>query len=340
MRNIRLFMFAACTLLFAACGKQTVKIITPPDASNRILFGAEQLQTTLDKAGYQVVMQQGDTIFSNPDVRTILLTETNDTTLKKEGFQITTVGSKGKLNLPEKLTDGPEMVLRGACVGLQKMTYLPGHGVYEYPYTPESFPWFYDKEQWIKYLDMLVANRMNSLYLWNGHPFASLVKLKDYPFALEVDEETFKKNEEMFSFLTEEADKRGIFVIQMFYNSILSKPFAEHYGLRTQDRNRPITPLIADYTRKSIAAFIEKYPNVGLLVCLGEAMCTVEDDVEWFTKTIIPGVKDGLQALGRTDEPPLLLRAHDTDCKLVMDAALPLYKNLYTMHKYLSLIHI
>ena len=39
---------------------------------------------------------------------------------------------------------------------------------------------------------MLVANRMNSLYLWNGHPFASLVKLKDYPFALEVDEETFK----------------------------------------------------------------------------------------------------------------------------------------------------
>ena len=62
-----------------------MKIITPPDASNRILFGAEQLQTPLDKAGYRVVMQQGDTTFSNPDVRTILLTETNDTTLKKEG---------------------------------------------------------------------------------------------------------------------------------------------------------------------------------------------------------------------------------------------------------------
>ena len=93
-------------------------------------------------------------------------------------------------------------------------------------------------------------------------------------------------------------------------------------------------PLISDYTRKSVAAFIEKYPNVGLLVCLGEAMDTYEDDVEWFTKTIIPGVKDGLKALGRTDEPPILLRAHDTDCKMVMDAALPLYKNLYTMHKY------
>lgn len=105
---------------------------------------------------------------------------------------------------------------------------------------------------------------MNSLYLWNGHPFASLVKLEEYPFAVEVDEETFKKNEEMFSFLTAEADKRGIFVIQMFYNILLSKPFAEHYGLKTQDRNRPITPLVSDYTRKSVAAFIE---NIPMWVC-------------------------------------------------------------------------
>lgn len=360
MKHTKLFLLAACTCLLSACGKPAVSILTPPQASNRVLFAAEQLQATLGEAGYQVIMQHGDTVVSDSTVRTIVLCEVNDTLLQKEGFHITTQGSvtqvegrdgsgviygcrelidrvnqsDGKLDFPIEMTDAPEMVLRGSCIGLQKMVYLPGYGVYEYPYTPENFPWFYDKEQWIKYLDMLVANRMNSLYLWNGHPFASLVKLKDYPFALEVDEATFKMNEEMFSFLTEEADKRGIFVIQMFYNIILSKPFADHYGLKTQDRNRPISPLIADYTRKSIAAFIEKYPNVGLLACLGEAMSTVEDDVEWFTRTIIPGVKDGLKALGRTDEPPLLVRAHDTDCKQVMDAALPLYKNLYTMHKY------
>ena len=239
-----------------------------------------------------------------------------------------------KQPLPAEFTDAPEMVLRGACIGLQKPYYLPGRSVYEYPYTPETFPWFYDKELWIDYLDMLVENRMNSLYLWNGHPFASLVKLEEYPFALEVDEETFKMNEEIFSFLTTEADKRGIYVIQMFYNIIVSKPFAVHYGISTQDRNRPIIPYIADYTQKSIAAFVEKYPNVGLLVCLGEAMATYEDDVVWFTETVIPGVKDGLQALGRTDEPPIIVRAHDTDASMVMEAALPLYSNLYTMHKY------
>jgi hypothetical protein len=245
------------------------------------------------------------------------------------------VKSEKTLPLTINIQDAPEMVLRGTAIGIQKPDYLPGREVYEYPYTPESFPWLYDKQHWIDYLDMMLENKYNSLYLWNGHPFSSLVKLKDYPYALEVDEATFKKNEEIFKFLTEEANKRGIWVIQMFYNILIPQPFAEKHGLKTQDRNRPIIPLIADYTRKSIAAFVEKYPNVGLLVTLGEAMEGVgQDDIEWFTKTIIPGVQDGLKALGATSEPPIVLRGHDTDAPAVMKAALPLYKNLYTMAKY------
>lgn len=351
---IRYILIAVIAAITWSCESKKIAIEYPEDGSNRVKFAAEHLKSALEAKGYDVLDKAAD------GVELIRLSQATDSVGPKEGFTIKSadgvidvVGNDGSgviygcqelvdrlemdgsfEKLPASFSDAPEMVLRGACVGVQKPYLLPGRAVYEYPYTPENFPWFYDKELWIKYLDMLVENRMNSLYLWNGHPFASLVKLEDYPFAVEVDEETFKKNEEMFSFLTTEADKRGIFVIQMFYNILLSKPFAEHYGLKTQDRNRPITPLVSDYTRKSVAAFIEKYPNVGLLVCLGEAMDTYEDDVVWFTETIIPGVKDGLAKLGRTDEPPLLLRAHDTDCKAVMDAALPLYKNLYTMHKY------
>ncbi|CAM4024761.1 hypothetical protein SAMN06265348_101288 [Pedobacter westerhofensis] len=300
------------------------------------------------------------TIFIGKSADPVIQATKSPANTHKEGFSITTTGDKliisgmddsgvlyGCLELaeqirhtgkiPEKLnlTDQPEMVLRGTAIGLQKSDYLPGRDVYEYPYTESTFPWFYDKNLWIKYLDMLVENRYNSLYLWNGHPFSSLVRLKDYPYAVEVDDATFKKNEEMYRFLTTEADKRGIWVIQMFYNIIIPKPFAEKHHLKTQDRNRPIIPLIADYTRKSIAAFVEKYPNVGLLVALGEAMEGVgQDDVDWFTKTIIPGVQDGLKALGRTDEPPIVLRAHDTDAPRVMKSALPLYKNLYTEAKF------
>ena len=324
---------------------QKVSVVTGKKTTVREQYAKEYLQKKLTAMGYTIVQKNGD--------YQIALSCKHSG--KTEGYQISRNHQKisiigndpsgviyGCVELAERIRQGkdpivdesPQMVMRGTCIGLQKTVYLPGHAVYEYPYTPENFPWFYDKEEWIRYLDMMVENKMNSLYLWNGHPFASLVKLKDYPFALEVDEETFKKNEEIFSFLTHEADRRGIWVIQMFYNIILSKPFADHYGLKTQDRHRPITPLIADYTRKSIAAFIEKYPNVGLLVCLGEAMATIDDDVTWMKETIIPGIKDGLKASGRTDIPPVVLRSHDTDGPLVLKESLPLYPNIYTMSKY------
>lgn len=358
-RSYKPFFLLILGVIFLSCSRQKqLTIVYDEGASPRIKFGAEKLRETLQETGYKTGISSDTTLLSG-EGKTIYITSSEDTSLQKEGFRIKAVHAglrvegadasgalygaleisdrvkeSGEVDFALQFSDAPEMVLRGSCIGVQKPTYLPGRTVYEYPYTPETFPWFYDKELWIEYLDNMVENRMNSLYLWNGHPFASLIKLKDYPFAVEVDEETFKKNEEIFRFLTEEANKRGIWVIQMFYNIIVSKPFAEHYDIKTQDRQRPITPLIADYTRKSISAFIEKYPNVGLLVALGEAMSGKENDVKWFTETIIPGVKDGLKALGRTDEPPIILRAHDTDAPLVMEHALPLYKNLYTTHKY------
>ena len=351
----RITVIAVFALLAITAMAQRVSIQTGKKASAREQYAVEYLQKKLTKMGYTISPKKADCkiTLSNANSGTA---EGYTIAKNKKGITVTGNDATGviygcveladrihqaggldkfvAMTSQQAITEAPQMVMRGTCIGLQKTVYLPGHGVYEYPYTPENFTWFYDKAEWVKYLDMMVENKYNSLYLWNGHPFASLVKLKDYPFALEVDEETFKKNEEIFSFLTHEADKRGIWVIQMFYNIILSKPFAEHYGLKTQDRHRPITPLISDYTRKSIAAFIENYPNVGLLVCLGEAMATIDDDVTWMKETIIPGIKDGLKASGRTDIPPVVLRSHDTDGPLVLKESLPLYPNIYTMSKY------
>src|SRR5439155_2150695 len=111
--------------------------------------------------------------------------------------------------LPEKieLRDAPAMKLRGPCIGMQKTYILPGRRVYEYPYTPDLFPFFYDKAFWTEYLDFLVENRFNTLYLWNGQPFASLVKLPDYPYALEVSEDQFQKNALMYRWIAAECDQ-------------------------------------------------------------------------------------------------------------------------------------
>jgi hypothetical protein len=348
-----------------------ISIVTFPNHHARIDYGVQKLTQALRSAGYSVSAQSykgtypaGNTIvvglLADAPVKKLISVAGNNP--GKEGFIISNQNLKNKVliggadnsgalygcleladriglnkKLPANINihDQPEMVLRGACIGVQKPALLSGRGTYEYPYTPENFPWFYDKALWSRYLDSLAHNRMNSLYLWNGHPFASLVRVKEYPYAVEVDDATFKKNEEIYGFLADEADKRGIWLIQGFYNIIVSEPFAEKNKLKTQDRNRHIIPVIADYTRKSIAAFVQKYPHVGLLVTLGEAMEGVgQDDIDWFTQTIIPGVKDGLKALGRKGEPPIVLRAHDSDAPAVMKYAKPLYSNLYTMAKY------
>jgi len=273
--NYKLFFYliSSFLLIFVSCSKEKVTIVCNQNSHVRVKFGENKVAVALKNAGYDVVFSESLT--QDLKGKVILVGENEDDLIKennwispntgKEGFSIQSnknviavagADASGTLygclemceqiekekKLPEFIAfkDQPEMVLRGTCIGLQKTEYLPGRGVYEYPYTPENFPWFYDKEQWIEYLDMMVENRFNSLYLWNGHPFASLVKLEDYPYAVEVDDETFRLNEEMFGFITEEANKRGIWVIQMFYNIIVSKPFAEYNGLKTQDRSRPI----------------------------------------------------------------------------------------------------
>ena len=232
--------------------------------------------------------------------------------------------------------DHPQLKLRGTAIGLQKPEITYEGAEYDYRYTPEEFTWFYDKAAWTKYLDQLVAERYNTLYLWNGHPFTSLLKLPKYPEAQELPTAQLERNITMFRWLTAEADKRGIWVLQGFYNIHLSHTFAKAHGVPFH-LSAP-TPLASEYTRYCISEFIREYPNVGIFMTLGEAMGP-HYGPEWLTKTIIPGVKDGLaeeaKALGHpVPEPSIVVRAHATDIYDVMAQAKPLYSNIDTMFKW------
>ncbi|MBN1763778.1 MAG: hypothetical protein JW860_00845 [Sedimentisphaerales bacterium] len=342
-------------------GSEQVTIVLTSDASPRVRFGAERLQTALTQVGYNTsvvspsaqLKEAMQIIISSAKPPRGQDSQTSEGYhLKRQGkrvYRVTGFGESGMLygclELAERITEAgvlpaeldlvesPAFKLRGPCIGMQLTSLLPGRDTYEYPITPENFPFFYDRQHWIEYLDMLVENRMNTLYLWNGHPFASLVKLEDYPYALEVSEEDYQRNVEMYRTLTEEADKRGIWVIQMFYNIFVSQPFAAYHGIETQ--HRAPTPLISDYNRKSITRFMEMYPNVGLLVCLGEALSGQENQEAWMNETVIGGVKDAMKKLGKTEEPPIVVRAHAVgNVKHMVESALRHYTNLYTMAKY------
>lgn len=336
MTNLRhlalLFLFSVAVLLRG-------EVVHAPDASPRVLYGAERLRAALPPGAPRIVIRptggparpEGFAITTAAD-GTITVTGADDSGALYGCLELATRLQAGPASARLNFTDAPVMVLRGTCIGMQKTYYLPGRKVYEYPYTPEEFPFFYDKAYWSGYLDQLADLRMNTLYLWNGHPFASLVRLPDYPEAVEVSDEVFARNVGMFRWLTAECDRRGIWLVQQFYNIFLSKPLAEKHGLSTQ--LHAWNDLAADYTRKSIAAFVREFPNVGLMPCLGEALQEQTAQTRWMTEVILPGVKDGMAAAGLTREPPVVLRTHATDATKVMPEALKVYKNLYTEAKF------
>jgi len=338
----------------ATARSESVWVVVPDEMTPRLEFGVSLLTNALAGAGSSCSVVK-DAAGDLPARRIVVGWESE---LPAEGFRLKTdpVGAihlaggdnsgvlygcvelagriRAAAGLPKSIdfSDRPAMTLRGACVGMQKTYILPGRKVYEYPYTPDLFPWFYDKSMWTEYLDTLVENRMNTLYLWNGHPFASLVRLQDYPDAVEVSAEVFQQNVEMFRWLTAECDRRGIWLVQMFYNIFLPKPLADSHGIETQ-LSAP-TPLASDYTRKSIAEFVKQYPHVGLLVCLGEALQGTENQINWATNTILPGVLDGMKAAGLKEQPPVVIRTHAMNPEAIMPACFQVYSNLFTMTKY------
>ncbi|PTX94386.1 glycoside hydrolase family 20 zincin-like fold domain-containing protein [Opitutus sp. ER46] len=362
-------LFVLCLGLFSCLRGETVQIVLPASATPRVEYAAERLATALREAGYTtersatmpaagVTVRLG--LVAQPDLQQELAAAGVKLAAKspgREGFvlsrradRIVVAGADdsgvlyGCLELAQRVresgrlpdhlqaVDQPVFTLRGPCVGLQKTYILPGRHVYEYPYTKELFPFFYDRAYWQEYLDFLADNRMNTLYLWSGSPFGSLVRLPDYPYATEVSEAQFQQNVAMYRYIAAECDRRGIWLVQMFYNIILPQPFAERNGIATQ-LSRSV-PVAADYTRKAIAEFVKQYPHVGLMPCLGEALQGTPNQIEWATRVILPGVKDGMAAAGLKEEPPVVFRTHAMEPEAVMPEAFKVYSNLFTETKY------
>jgi len=347
---------ALCAAFFAITAHAAqVPVLTSKSASPRELYGAQQLRTALAEiksapAGARILAA----VRSAPELAHFDLPEFWPQA--QEAFLIRQIGKTwivtgsdasgvlyGELELADRiraahaLPDGiddmehPALKLRGACIGMQKQEITYDGAEYDYLYTPQNFPFFYDKAAWTRYLDMLARERYNTLYLWSGHPFTSLLKLPKYPEAQELSTAQLEQNIALFKWLTAEADKRGIWVLQGFYNIHLSHTFARAHHL-PYHLSAPNAEASA-YTRYVISEFVREYPHAGLMMTLGEAL-SPRYGADWLANTIIPGVKDGLQQLGITEQPPIVVRDHATDIDAVMKQAFPLYSNIDTLSKW------
>ena len=331
-----------------------VRVRTAPHATPRELYAAERLRAVtqnLHENATILLAQRSSPLLAHydkqletfwPKAEEAFVLHRFGSTIVVSGYDASGV-LYGALELANRVSaahalpasldfeDHPSLKLRGFCIGMQKPTITYEGAEYDYPYTPKDFPFFYDKAAWTHYLDMLANERINTLYLWNGHPFTSLLKLPRYPEAQELPEAQLEQNIAMFRWLTAEADRRGIWILQGFYNIHLSHAFARAHHL-PYHLSAP-NPLAIEYTRYAISEFIREYPHVGLMMTLGEAL-SPHQGAQWLTQAIIPGVKDGLAAIHSDVEPPIVVRAHATDIDDDLKAATPLYSNIDTMFKW------
>ncbi|MEX0980992.1 MAG: hypothetical protein WD577_11380 [Bacteroidales bacterium] len=171
-----------------------------------------------------------------------------------------------------------------------------------------------DTAFWESFLDMMVENRFNKLTLWNLHPFNYMVRLEKYPEANSMSDEELAEWRQFWTTLFSMAKDRGVETYLVNWNIFVSPEFAEAHNVA----NYSITgeyfvegdtaSIIKDYTRESVRAVIDEYPDLtGLGITLGEAMFGMgaEQREEWLLDGFIQGMRDASRKIKFIHRVPL-----------------------------------
>ncbi len=220
---------------------------------------------------------------------------------------------------PSGAVEKPDFELRGTVLFLMK------EASYDYQLKPEEFPWFFDRPLLTKYLDYLCANRFNTIFLWSGNLFPSIVQLPDYPDATSLTAAEMTRNQEQFAWFTRECAKRNISVLLHFYSIHLPKALADarkipmHYSKPDE--------FAAKFMRYTLERFLRVFESVGLYVCPGEVLNS-KYTAQWIHDVIIPAAK----ASGKN--PRIVVRYWGLDAEGFKKLCVPEYDNFYTELKH------
>lgn len=270
----------------------------------RVAWGRQRLVQALNDAGYVREAVNVETVVdrASPELPAVarrpegFAVRTGPTSILVTGFdpagvlygcleQAASIRREGELVAGIDLADAPAMDLRGPCILLMKL------GSYNYAVSPDEFPFFYDRAQWIAWLDRMAELRFNSLTLWNGHPFAYFVPFDRFREAQEgMPPGLVERNREMLRWLVNEAARRNIRLIFEFYNIHTSVYFQRAHDL--PDEVETPTPLLRDYTAYAVERFAREFPEIGYHITPGEAL-DLEHTANWVNDVLLPAMNRG-----------------------------------------------
>ena len=156
-----------------------------------------------------------------------------------------------------------------------------------------------DLKFWEAFLDMMAANRFNTLTLWSLHPFHYFVVPKSFPEAQTFSSTELAEWRTLWTRLFAMAKERGIETYLINWNTFVSPEFARahnlgeyhstlaHIGEGTKDK------IVEAYTRECVQQTIDEYPDLtGLGITLGERMGgqTPDERRQWLDDAFFAGI--------------------------------------------------
>jgi hypothetical protein len=92
-----------------------------------------------------------------------------------------------------------------------------------------------DPKFWEAFLDMMVANRFNTITLWNLHPFTYMIKPTNFPEASPWTPEQFAQWQSLYREIFRMAKERGLDTYIVFWSIFVSREFAEAHSVAKQN---------------------------------------------------------------------------------------------------------
>ena len=258
-------------------------------ASPQAKYAGEKLKETLVEKGYTVDPAKA--------VHVITLA-TNGKRHREEAYAISTNGNRltitggdnrgliyGTLSLAEEVRNGaklnaiksrsekPNYSLRAIKFDLPWDTYRHSDALDLHYETCR------DLNYWKAFLDMMVENRLNSLTLWNLHPYTFMIKPKNFPEASGFTDVELKEWQTLFRGIFRMAKERALDTYIIPFNIFVSPEFSKAHNVNMDNLQHDFfvkgdtSELVKRYTRECVTQMLQEYPEItGMGLTLGEGM--------------------------------------------------------------------
>lgn len=157
-----------------------------------------------------------------------------------------------------------------------------------------------DIRYWEAFLDMMAANRFNTLSIWNLHPFVFMIKSKNFPEASPFSDKEMDEWIHLHQEIIRLAAERAIDTYVIPFNIFVSEEFAKTHGVAKSNFyphyyvQGDTTELVKRYMRESVTQLLQEYPELtGIGLTLGEGMAgmTPQQREDWIFETYIEGIR-------------------------------------------------